>query len=164
MADEFSPAVITKESVHGQFHAMAKPVSSTCNLDGTYCYYLSKENLPGGPATGRMSEDMLELFGNLLDNACKWAVGKVLFSLSDGPGLSFSIEDDGPGAPREKLAQLSERGVRLDETVGGYGLGLSIAREIVSYYHGEMGFDNSSRLGGFRVWVRLPSRGDASDV
>jgi uncharacterized protein len=44
------------------FHAMAKPVSSTCNLDCTYCYYLSKENLPGGPVTGRMSDDMLELF------------------------------------------------------------------------------------------------------
>lgn len=45
-----------------QFHAMAKPVSSTCNLDCTYCYYLSKETLPGGPATGRMSDDILELF------------------------------------------------------------------------------------------------------
>ena len=102
-------------------------------------------------------EDMLELFGNLLDNACKWAAGKVVFTVAQGPGLSFSIEDDGPGAPEEKLEQLSARGVRLDESVGGYGLGLSIAREIVNYYRGEIGFDRSPQLGGFRVWVRLPN-------
>jgi len=101
-------------------------------------------------------EDMLELFGNLLDNACKWAAGKVIFDVAEGPGLSFCVEDDGPGAPQEKLAQLSERGVRLDESMGGSGLGLSIAREIVAHYHGEMGFERSPRLGGFRVWVRLP--------
>ena len=45
-----------------QFHVMAKPVSSTCNLDCTYCYYLSKENLPKGPGAGRMSDEVLELF------------------------------------------------------------------------------------------------------
>lgn len=101
-------------------------------------------------------EDMLELFGNLLDNACKWAAGKVAFEVSSNNGLSFSVEDDGPGAPEEKLAQLSERGVRLDESMGGSGLGLSIAREIVAHYRGEMGFERSKRLGGFRVWVRLP--------
>ena len=102
---------------------------------------------------------MLELFGNLLDNACKWARGKVLFVVEPGPGLEFSVEDDGPGAPAEKLEQLSARGVRLDESVGGYGLGLSIAREIVNYYRGEMGFDRSPQLGGFRVRVRLPDIG-----
>jgi signal transduction histidine kinase len=121
-------------------------------------------HIPPGLTYPAEREDMLELFGNLLDNACKWAAGKVLFTVSDGPGLSFSIEDDGPGAPQEKLVQLSERGVRLDETVGGYGLGLSIVREIVSSYHGEMGFDHSSRLGGFCVWVRLPSLRDSADV
>lgn len=106
-------------------------------------------------------EDMLELFGNLLDNACKWATSKVRLEVIEGPGLSFSVEDDGPGAPQEKLAQISERGVRLDESVGGQGLGLSIAREIVAHYHGEMGFERSPRLGGFRAWVRLPAVGGA---
>jgi two-component system sensor histidine kinase PhoQ len=76
--------------------------------------------------------------------------------------LSFSIEDNGPGAPEEKLEQLSARGMRLDESVGGYGLGLSIAREIVKYYRGEMGFDRSPSLGGFRVWVRLPDLSSSS--
>ncbi|MEJ2566430.1 MAG: ATP-binding protein [Gammaproteobacteria bacterium] len=107
-------------------------------------------------------EDMLELFGNLLDNACKWAAGRVLFTVMPGPGLSFRIEDDGPGAPEEKLEQLSARGVRLDESVGGYGLGLSIAREIVNYYRGEMSFDRSPQLGGFRVSVHLPDLSGSS--
>ena len=61
MADEVSTAA-PATTASGQFHAMAKPVSSTCNLDCTYCYYLSKESLPGGPKTGRMSDDTLELF------------------------------------------------------------------------------------------------------
>ena len=118
--------------------------------------------IPPGLAYPAEREDMLELFGNLLDNACKWAVGKVAFTVAAGPGLAFSIEDDGPGAPEAKLEQLSARGVRLDESVGGYGLGLSIAREIVNYYHGEIGFDRSPQLGGFRVWVRLPDLGGSS--
>lgn len=112
--------------------------------------------IPPGLAYPAEREDMLELFGNLLDNACKWASSKILLAVADGPGLSFSVEDDGPGAPQEKLAQLSERGLRLDESVGGYGLGLSIAREIVAHYRGEMRFERSPRLGGFRVWVQLP--------
>jgi signal transduction histidine kinase len=118
--------------------------------------------IPPGLAYPAEREDMLELFGNLLDNACKWAAAKVLFTVAPGPGLAFSIEDDGPGAPEEKLEQLSARGVRLDESVGGYGLGLSIAREIVDYYRGTMGFDRSPQLGGFRVWVRLPDLGGSS--
>jgi signal transduction histidine kinase len=120
--------------------------------------------IPPGLAYPAEREDMLELFGNLLDNACKWAVGKVIFTVTQGPGLSFSIEDDGPGAPQEKFMQLSARGVRLDESVGGYGLGLSIAREIVTHYRGEMGFERSPQLGGFRVWVRLPDIGGSSSA
>ena len=118
--------------------------------------------IPPGLAYPAEREDMLELFGNLLDNACKWATGKVVFTVAGGSGLAFSIEDDGPGAPEEKLEQLSARGMRLDESVGGYGLGLSIAREIVEYYRGEMGFDRSPSLGGFRVWVRLPDLSSTS--
>jgi len=102
-------------------------------------------------------EDMLELFGNLLDNACKWAAGRVCLLVEEGPGLVFCIDDDGPGAPEERLAQLSARGVRLDESVGGYGLGLSIVRDIVQSYRGEIGYERSPTMGGFRVWVRLPA-------
>ncbi|HXB58694.1 MAG TPA: anaerobic sulfatase maturase [Candidatus Acidoferrales bacterium] len=62
MADKISAVTMPTATASGPFHAMAKPVSSTCNLDCTYCYYLSKETLPGGPKTGRMSDDMLERF------------------------------------------------------------------------------------------------------
>lgn len=56
------PAESTIKAATLPFHVMAKPVGSTCNLDCTYCYYLSKETLPGGPATGRMSDEVLERF------------------------------------------------------------------------------------------------------
>jgi uncharacterized protein len=62
MADDLPAAAKAILPSLRQFHAMAKPVSSTCNLDCTYCYYLSKETLPGGPATGRMSDEMLERY------------------------------------------------------------------------------------------------------
>lgn len=102
-------------------------------------------------------EDMLELFGNLLDNACKWARGNVLLHVDNGPGLKFSVEDDGPGVPDEKLRALSARGVRIDEEVDGYGLGLAIVHDIVRQYGGRIEFGRSAGLGGFRVSVALPA-------
>jgi signal transduction histidine kinase len=103
-------------------------------------------------------EDMLELFGNLLDNACKWASSRVLVTVSDAPGLEVSVEDDGPGCPPELREQLSQRGRRLDESTAGHGLGLAIVRDIVEYYQGTMEFGQSDKLGGFRVDVALPGK------
>lgn len=103
-------------------------------------------------------EDMLELFGNLLDNAGKWAARRLRLTVQPQADLVFTVEDDGPGVAAEQLAQLSERGVRIDESVGGHGLGLAIAKEIVAQYGGEIAFGRSDELGGFRVDVRIPSR------
>lgn len=103
-------------------------------------------------------EDMLELFGNLLDNACKWAVKEVLLIVYEEPGLVVSVEDDGPGCPAELRQQLDQRGHRLDETTLGHGLGLAIVRDIVEHYQGSLVFNESTELGGFRVDVRLPGR------
>lgn len=102
-------------------------------------------------------EDMLELFGNLLDNACKWAASRVLLTVEDSRDLVFTVEDDGLGVAGEALAQLTERGVRADETVGGHGLGLAIVKDIIVQYGGEVTFDRSPRLGGFMVRVRIPA-------
>lgn len=102
-------------------------------------------------------EDMLELFGNLLDNACKHARGKVMLTVEDGEGLRFQVEDDGPGVAEEELQRLASRGVRIDESISGHGLGLSIVRDIVRDYGGEVGFGRSPRLGGFSVSVYLPA-------
>lgn len=115
-------------------------------------------NLPEQQLFAADREDMLELFGNLLDNACKWASSLVLLTVHEGEGLVFTIEDDGPGAPVELRDQLTQRGVRLDESTFGHGLGLAIVKEIVDQYGGEIRFDQSERLGGFLVQVTMPGR------
>ncbi len=106
-------------------------------------------------------EDMLELLGNLLDNACKWAKGEIFCSFRqriDGQVqvLEICVEDDGPGVEEEKLAQLGTRGARLDEMCEGSGLGLAIALDIARLHGGFITFGRSARLGGLRVCVHLP--------
>lgn len=103
-------------------------------------------------------EDMMELFGNLLDNACKWAGRHVLLTVYDKPGLVVSVQDDGPGCAPELRQRLDQRGQRLDESTAGHGLGLAIVRDIVEHYQGSLVFGQSDQLGGFRVDVNLPGR------
>ena len=100
-------------------------------------------------------EDMLELMGNLLDNACKWAGSKVRCSISGTDVIKITVEDDGPGRSEQEMTQLAQRGVRLDETVEGHGLGLAIAKDIVKLYNGEIHFNRSKQLGGLSVAVEL---------
>lgn len=104
-------------------------------------------------------EDMLELFGNLLDNAFKWARGRVRVVVAPDPSgrvLAFSVEDDGPGVPGDVLERLGAAGLRTDEARPGHGLGLAIVSDIVAQYGGSIGFGNGTALGGLRVDVRLP--------
>ncbi len=101
-------------------------------------------------------EDMLECLGNLLDNACKWAKLQVRVQVDTTQGLSVLIEDDGPGCSEDALKQLGTRGLRLDESVTGHGLGLSICRDIVSHYQGRLEFGQSTELKGLRVLLELP--------
>lgn len=113
---------------------------------------------PAGPLAADR-EDMLELFGTLLDNACKWAVARVDCRLQRRPaGVVFSVEDDGVGCTDEEIASIGTRGLRLDERVSGHGLGLSIALEIVELYGGDLRFGRSERLGGFSALLELPLR------
>ncbi|MEA2079053.1 MAG: ATP-binding protein, partial [Pseudomonadota bacterium] len=70
-------------------------------------------------------EDMLELLGNLLDHAYKWAAHKIVLSVRIESGIHICIEDDGPGADPEKINTQSRRGVRLDEKIQGHGFGLT---------------------------------------
>ncbi len=107
-------------------------------------------------------EDLLELLGNLLDNACKWAEHQVMLTISnehnDNYKLKITIEDDGPGCSDEAMLQLTQRGVRIDEniekSVDGHGLGLAIAHDIVTAYNGALRFKRST-LGGLAVEVML---------
>jgi len=102
-------------------------------------------------------EDMLELLGNLLDNACKWADSKVLCRVAQIDGATvLTVEDDGPGCSDAELEAIGNRGVRLDESVSGHGLGLSIVKDIVGLYGGSIACGPSDALGGFRACVTLP--------
>ncbi len=101
-------------------------------------------------------EDMLELLGNLLDNAYKWATHKITLTVNIDSGLHICIEDDGPGTDLGKINELSKRGVRLDEKIQGHGFGLAITADIVKDYNGSISFKHSNGLGGFKADITLP--------
>ncbi|MGC1817439.1 MAG: sensor histidine kinase [Casimicrobiaceae bacterium] len=101
-------------------------------------------------------EDMLELIGNLADNACKWAAARVAIEIRDLEGIDVVVSDDGPGCAPDALAGLGRRGERSDESVAGYGLGLAIARDIVELFGGKLAFGRSAALGGLEVTAHLP--------
>jgi signal transduction histidine kinase len=101
-------------------------------------------------------EDVLELLGNLLDNACKWARSQVRLSIETSPdGYWLRVDDDGPGIPAERRDAVCQRGTRLDEGFEGHGLGLGIVADIISAWRGEWHLQDSP-LGGLRVEIRLP--------
>lgn len=101
-------------------------------------------------------EDMLELLGNVLDNAYKWAAHTIIVSAAMNASLHLCIEDDGPGADVDKINELAKRGVRLDEKIAGHGFGLAIAADVVADYHGHISFTRSAKLGGFRTDIQFP--------
>lgn len=101
-------------------------------------------------------DDILELLGNLLDNACKFSQKRVLIQFEAlDQGWRILVEDDGEGVSTEALHLIASRGVRLDENIQGHGLGLSICQDIVASYGGTMRFDQSG-LGGLKVSIFLP--------
>ena len=101
-------------------------------------------------------EDILELLGNLLDNACKWARERVVIEMIRDDDVVFRVCDDGPGIAVDDRARLLRRGVRLDEQEPGHGLGLAIVRELVEGYGGSLTLDEAAGLGGLEVRVVLP--------
>ena len=103
-------------------------------------------------------EDLLELLGNLLDNACKWADADVRLSVVEcAQGFCLAVDDDGPGIPEAQREQVFSRGTRLDEQTDGHGLGLGIVRDIIDAWGGTLSLQESA-LGGLRVEIHLPGR------
>jgi len=103
--------------------------------------------------------DLMELLGNLLENAFKWAKQRVLLRVdrpNGGRALRISVEDDGPGIPEDRIESLLQRGVRGDERVHGHGIGLAIVQDIVRAYRGELEVSRSPELGGARFMVVIP--------
>jgi len=104
--------------------------------------------------------DLTEVLGNLLDNAYKYCAGQVRVGArcatesAPGQGLEIAIEDDGAGIDPAMIDTVLQRGKRMDETVPGYGIGLSMAREIIALYGGELHIGSSS-LGGALLSVRF---------
>jgi signal transduction histidine kinase len=111
-------------------------------------------------------QDLEEMAGNLLDNACKWATSKVRVVISQEPGLEpgmgrrlvIEVADDGPGLSAEQRAKLGKRGLRLDETKPGSGLGLSIVTDLATQYRGALVLGESD-FGGLLARLELPAAG-----
>jgi signal transduction histidine kinase len=102
-------------------------------------------------------QDMQEMLGNLLDNACKWAKRNVeLNARGNGTTLTFTIDDDGSGLAVDKRDAVILRGIRADEQVAGSGLGLAIVDDLARLYGGELELVDSP-LGGLRVVLTLPA-------
>jgi signal transduction histidine kinase len=108
--------------------------------------------------------DLEEMVGNLVDNACKWADGRIVVTgarehsptSADRAFFSITVDDDGPGLTATERDAVGLRGRRLDETKPGSGLGLSIVSELASLYGGSLRLD-AAPLGGLRAVLRLPA-------
>lgn len=101
-------------------------------------------------------QDLEEMLGNLLDNACKWAQSQVRVRSERADGaLRLIVEDDGPGIPETQLDEVLERGRRLDESTPGSGLGLCIVHNLTELYSGSLTLARSS-LGGLAATLSLP--------
>ncbi len=102
-------------------------------------------------------QDLEEMAGNLIDNACKWARHQVrIRATRDKAVLHLAIEDDGHGLAPEDRERVIERGERLDENVPGSGLGLSIVRDIAKLYGGALSLE-AGPMGGLKAELRLPA-------
>ena len=108
------------------------------------------------------AQDLQEMLGNLLDNACKWAAHRVeIHAHTDGSTLTIALDDDGPGLDAPQREAVLRRGVRADEQVPGSGLGLAIVDDLARLYGGGVELLDSP-LGGLRAALTLPAVAERS--
>jgi len=125
-----------------------KKVYQEKNID--FLKQVSPADFPGD------ERDLMELLGNLLDNACKYGAGRVkIIAVVVKDSVQLTVEDNGPGIPASDRARVLERGLRLDSREAGQGIGLAIVAEIVDRYNGQIVIRDSD-LGGARVIVSIP--------
>ena len=125
-----------------------KKVYQEKNID--FLKQVSPADFPGD------ERDLMELLGNLLDNACKYGAGRVkIIAMVVKDSVQLTVEDNGPGIPASDRARVLERGLRLDSREAGQGIGLAIVAEIVDRYNGQIVIRDSD-LGGARVIVSIP--------
>jgi signal transduction histidine kinase len=102
-------------------------------------------------------EDLDEMLGNLLDNACKWAAARVRVSSAlENESVVVTVDDDGPGLAASLREAVLQRGVRADQAAPGSGFGLAIVRDLAELYGGSIALDQSP-LGGVCAQLRLPA-------
>lgn len=100
--------------------------------------------------------DLMEVLGNLLENAFKWADQQVKIKARRvDDKLSIIVSDDGPGIPQNKIDDILQRGVRADQTTAGHGIGLSIVQNVVEAYHGSLKITESKSGNGAEVYIVL---------
>ena len=120
---------------------------------------LSADTVPPDWACAGEEQDLQEMLGNLLDNACRSARSAVHVDVwREGGDIWLAVNDDGPGIAPERRAAVLQRGVRLDESLPGSGLGLAIVTELAGLYGGGLTLDQSP-MGGLRAVLRLPAAG-----
>ncbi|WP_348271615.1 HAMP domain-containing sensor histidine kinase [Methylobacterium sp. Leaf125] len=113
-------------------------------------------DLPAGLAVACDPQDIDEMLGNLIDNACQWSHGRVRVSAAaTEAGIAVTVADDGPGLDAEAAERAVRPGGRLDESVPGHGFGLSITRELAELYGGGLRLTRSD-LGGLSAQLLLP--------
>lgn len=99
----------------------------------------------------------MEIYGNLLENACKYGAQTITLENSHTVGMVIlTIDDDGPGFPDGSQDKLLKRGERADTRIEGQGIGLSITRELIEGYGGSLAVSNNSD-GGAKITVTLPA-------
>ncbi|MDO6682306.1 sensor histidine kinase [Oceanobacter sp. 5_MG-2023] len=125
-----------------------------------YPEVIIRQQLPAALPFPGDREDMFELLGNLVDNACKWTSTTVDVQATEIDGqLQLTITDNGPGVAPEQLTVLHQPGVRGDESGPGFGLGLAIVADIVEQYQGRIRFENGAEA-GLIVRLSLPLNPD----
>jgi two-component system, OmpR family, sensor histidine kinase PhoQ len=151
--------IAAEEPIAGHAEDLVQSLEKVYAAKNVLCEF----EIDDGAAFAGEQGDLLELMGNLVENAFKWASHRVLLTARSisgkgkgRSGLELIVEDDGPGIADDKIEKILQRGVRGDERVQGHGIGLSIVQDIVKAYQGELHVDRSEELGGARFRVRLP--------
>jgi signal transduction histidine kinase len=115
-------------------------------------------DVPASHAFRGLREDLDEMLGNLLDNACKWARARVRLTCSkESEQVVIMVDDDGPGIEPSKREAVLQRGIRADEAAQGSGLGLAIVRDLAEIHGGSISLEESP-MGGGRARLALPAQ------
>lgn len=114
-----------------------------------------EQQLEAGLTVRGDERDLMEMLGNLLENAFKYTDSKILIRADSSTSISIYLEDDGPGIPPEFREEVLNRGTRADQVQQGQGIGLAVVAELVELYHGSLSI-SESRWGGAEIRLDLP--------